>query len=60
MSANVRESGPLVQKEGVTGPGLGQPVARNVNVYLSEIKRHLNPTKSAKYLRIVNHINVIQ
>ena len=49
MSANVRESGPLVQKERVTGPGLGQPVARNVNVYLSEINRHTNLTKITKY-----------
>ena len=41
----MRESGPLVQKDGVVGPGLGHPVARNVNVYLSKISRYQNISK---------------
>ena len=50
MSWNVRESGPLVQNVGVVGPGLGHPVARNVNVYLSKISRYENITKIHKEL----------
>ena len=51
----MRESGPLVQKDGVVGPGLGHPVARNVNVYLSEISRYQSINKIDKDLRTVRH-----
>ena len=50
----MRESGPLVQKVGVVGHGLGHPVARNVNVYLSKMSRYQSITKIHKDLRILS------